>query len=245
MRLAASGHEALTVYREYSATIDVALLDVNLPGMDGPETLAALRELNPAIRCCFMTGQTGRNALQTLRHSGAVAVFTKPFGLAEVAAVLRELARDRLSLATAEQRIAAEVADLRRSNLELNHFASTVAHDLRSPLMAVALCLAAIRPEQQDSERTELLSQARDSIVQMERLINALLSYARLGTGELAIQQCDCEAALTKALASVHALAKGIGAGNAWDELETVALALAGSPVLPLPRMVLPEMAPR
>ena len=32
------------------------------------------------------------------------------------------------------------------------------------------------------------------------------------------------------------ALSKGIGRGNVWDELRTVALALAGTPVLPLPR---------
>ena len=37
------------------------------------------------------------------------------------------------------------------------------------------------------------------------------------------------------ALARLDALAKGIGRGNAWDELRAVALTLAGSPALPLP----------
>jgi DNA polymerase-3 subunit delta len=37
------------------------------------------------------------------------------------------------------------------------------------------------------------------------------------------------------ALARLDALSKGIGRGNVWDELRTVAAALAGSPVLPLP----------
>ena len=42
-------------------------------------------------------------------------------------------------------------------------------------------------------------------------------------------------APLLAALARLDALAKGIGRGNVWDELRTVAMTLAGSPVLPLP----------
>jgi DNA polymerase-3 subunit delta len=37
------------------------------------------------------------------------------------------------------------------------------------------------------------------------------------------------------ALARLDALSKGIGRGNVWDELRTVATAIAGTPVLPLP----------
>jgi DNA polymerase-3 subunit delta len=40
---------------------------------------------------------------------------------------------------------------------------------------------------------------------------------------------------LLTALARLDALAKGIGRGNAWDELTTVALVVAGKPALPLP----------
>lgn len=40
---------------------------------------------------------------------------------------------------------------------------------------------------------------------------------------------------LLRALARLDELSKGLGAGNAWDELRTLALALAGRPALPLP----------
>ena len=40
---------------------------------------------------------------------------------------------------------------------------------------------------------------------------------------------------LMAALARLDALAKGIGRGNVWDELRSVAMTLAGSPALPLP----------
>src|SRR3954470_11871134 len=41
--LAADGWEALEVYRLHLAAIDLVLLDVRMPGLDGPATLTALR----------------------------------------------------------------------------------------------------------------------------------------------------------------------------------------------------------
>jgi CheY-like chemotaxis protein len=90
--LAADGQEALDLYRRHRAAIDVVLLDVRMPGPDGPQTLAALQQLNPHIRCCFMSGDLGSYTEERLRKLGAAAVLPKPFHLDEVARVLRELA---------------------------------------------------------------------------------------------------------------------------------------------------------
>ena len=43
---------------------------------------------------------------------------------------------------------------------------------------------------------------------------------------------------MLRALATLDALSKGIGRGNAWDELRTLALALAGHPAVPLAQAV-------
>lgn len=93
--LAADGQKAVALYRNYCETIDVALLDVCMPGLDGPQTLAALQELTPQIRCCFMSGYLGSYTEAGLRNLGAAKVFAKPFRLAEVAHALGELARSR------------------------------------------------------------------------------------------------------------------------------------------------------
>ena len=90
--LAADGQEALDLYRGHCETIDVVLLDVRMPRLDGPATLAALQELTPQIPCCFMSGYLGHYTEAGLRHFGARAVLKKPFRLPEVAQVLRELA---------------------------------------------------------------------------------------------------------------------------------------------------------
>lgn len=90
--LAADGQEALELYRNHRETIDVALLDVCMPGLDGPQTLAALRKVTPRVRCCFMSGDLGSYSEEKLRGLGAASVFAKPFRLDEVTRALEELA---------------------------------------------------------------------------------------------------------------------------------------------------------
>jgi CheY-like chemotaxis protein len=97
VRLAADGREALEVYREHGWDIDLVLLDVTMPGeLDGLRTLAALREIDPDVRCCFMSGEFARYPVDVLLERGVLAVLLKPFDLAELMRTFRELARARL-----------------------------------------------------------------------------------------------------------------------------------------------------
>src|SRR5437879_5241869 len=91
--LAANGREAFDLYQCHHETIDVVLMDVCMPGLDGPETLAALQELNPQIRCCFISGSLDSCTAEELQNLGAAAVLQKPMHLTEVARVLCEQAK--------------------------------------------------------------------------------------------------------------------------------------------------------
>jgi CheY-like chemotaxis protein len=92
--LAANGQEALDLYRRHRRTIDVVLMDVCMPGLDGPQTLAALQKINGYLRCCFMSGDLGHYTEWKLCNLGAAAVIRKPFRPAEVAEMLGELVRN-------------------------------------------------------------------------------------------------------------------------------------------------------
>lgn len=92
--LAASGQEALDLYRAEWQRIALVLLDVRMPGMDGPQTLAALRQLNPALPCWFMTGDTGRYTDHELRDFGVNRIIPKPFGVGDIARQIRKLLDD-------------------------------------------------------------------------------------------------------------------------------------------------------
>jgi CheY-like chemotaxis protein len=79
VRLAASGSEAVELYREHHQSIALVLMDVQMLGMDGPATLAAIQTVNPEVPCCFMSGHTGKYSTKELLDMGAAHVLSKPF----------------------------------------------------------------------------------------------------------------------------------------------------------------------
>lgn len=77
--LCEDGAAALAAFAGFDP--DLLLLDVVMPGLDGPATLAALRAL-PAWRSApvvFMTGRAGDQEVAGYRALGAAGVIAKPF----------------------------------------------------------------------------------------------------------------------------------------------------------------------
>jgi CheY-like chemotaxis protein len=89
--LAVDGDDALDLYRKNRQEIDLVLLDVQMPGLDGPRTLEALRRLNPDVVACFMTGSAANYTEEDLVKRGAAWVFRKPLRAAEVAELLEQV----------------------------------------------------------------------------------------------------------------------------------------------------------
>jgi CheY-like chemotaxis protein len=102
--LAVDGDDALDLYRKHRHEIDLVLLDVQMPGLDGPHTLDALRRLNPNVVACFMSAKRSPSQEEELFDRGAAWVFRKPFRLAEVADFLQGMASNLDSLRMARDR---------------------------------------------------------------------------------------------------------------------------------------------
>jgi CheY-like chemotaxis protein len=79
VRIAASGEEALAAVR--TRRPDLILLDVMMPVMDGPATLARLREDHAlaVVPVVFVTAKTLPAELLRFRALGAIDVISKPF----------------------------------------------------------------------------------------------------------------------------------------------------------------------
>lgn len=79
VRSCASGSEGLAAAAEWRP--DLILLDVMMPGMDGPTTFARLREQSEtaAIPVIFITARTQTQEVQRFRELGARGVLAKPF----------------------------------------------------------------------------------------------------------------------------------------------------------------------
>jgi CheY-like chemotaxis protein len=87
--VAPDGRQALDLYRRLGAAIVMVVLDLRMPGLDGLQTLEALRTFNPDIHCCFLTAEADSD--EQLEQGGAAFVLHKPMEPDEVARVLRRL----------------------------------------------------------------------------------------------------------------------------------------------------------
>lgn len=74
-----SGSEALEALADFAPQL--VLLDVMMPGMDGPGVMARLRERpdTAQIPVVFLTAKTATTETERLRALGALGVLTKPF----------------------------------------------------------------------------------------------------------------------------------------------------------------------
>ncbi len=86
---AAGGRKAVNLFRDRRKVIDVVLLDVHMPHMDGPQALSAIQAIAPQISCCFMSGDLGLYSESELQARGAHSVLAKPVRIEPLINTLR------------------------------------------------------------------------------------------------------------------------------------------------------------
>ncbi len=95
-----------------------------------------------------------------------------------------------------EQRVVERTAQLEEANKDLESFAYSVSHDLRTPLRAIdgfSRILLEDYADKLDAEGQRVLNVVRDSTVKISRLIEDVLSFSR--TGRAAIQPAPVDMA--------------------------------------------------
>ena len=87
----ASGQEALNAAPGSQA--ELLLLDVMMPGMDGPSTLKALREIpvTASTPVIFMTAKVQAAEVAAYKALGALEVISKPFDPIELSAQIQTI----------------------------------------------------------------------------------------------------------------------------------------------------------
>ena len=89
--MAADGVEGIDAYREHMDEIAVVLTDFGLPRADGGVLLSSLKSLNPAVKVVVASGFFEPHVRSELTKHGARALVSKPYGLTELLAVVREV----------------------------------------------------------------------------------------------------------------------------------------------------------
>jgi DNA-binding response OmpR family regulator len=90
---AADGNDAARLAR--SGEADLMILDLMLPGRDGIDVLAEVREARPQLPVIVLTARTETDKKVAVLDLGATDYVTKPFSFEELAARVRAHLRDR------------------------------------------------------------------------------------------------------------------------------------------------------
>ena len=90
VRSAGSGEEALLTYQDHGDSIDLILLDLNMPGMGGYNCLQELLKIDPLAKVVIASGYTANGHGKDMLSSGARGFIGKPYQLKELAAIIRE-----------------------------------------------------------------------------------------------------------------------------------------------------------
>lgn len=176
------------------ASPDLILMDVMMPGMNGFDACEALKndEDTRDIPVIFMTALADTVDKVKGFSLGAADYITKPFQHEEVLARVRT----HLQICRMQKEMANQAAELQVKNQQLEAFARTVAHDLKSPLNIVIgyADLLAADCQEQYPDSVDMLSQLKTIVQSGEKMvgiIDALLLLARTSKGNVDMQSVD------------------------------------------------------
>ena len=180
---------------------DAIVSDIKMPGMNGLELLARIREVQPDVPTLLITGHGEHDiAVQALR-GGAYDYIQKPIDRDSfVAALLRAVQSCQLRRQVAEQQVALELHarslerlvqqrtnELIEANATKDKVISLVTHEMKSPLNRLKTITHLLRQKFEATEVDEIVSQGFAEIEQStehtEGLVKDLINTSRIETG--------------------------------------------------------------
>lgn len=87
---ATDGLHALEIYQSPGKRIDLVILDLRMPRLDGEATFDRLHHLEPQLPVLIWSGHGGEQDIENMLERGAVGYIQKPFRIAEFSHVVRD-----------------------------------------------------------------------------------------------------------------------------------------------------------
>jgi PAS domain S-box-containing protein len=79
VHLAEDGDRGIALFREHADVIDCVVLDLTMPGRDGEETFAGLRQIRPDVTVILTSGYSEQVAMERFEGLGLAGFLQKPF----------------------------------------------------------------------------------------------------------------------------------------------------------------------
>jgi signal transduction histidine kinase len=206
-----SGPEALRLLREAATSPETAyhvlITDLMMPDMDGIMLLREAQGIDINLAAVVMSGRGTIDTAVEAMKCGALDFILKPFNLTVIAPVLqrvlavRRLRMDNVALLESLTERTKQLQDanqaLAAANSELDAFAHSASHDLRTPLHAIvgfAELLLAEKAGALNAKQREYLTDILNGGQRLQSITTELLRFARLGREPLDKQRVDiCE----------------------------------------------------
>lgn len=177
-----SGPQALELLLDHD--FGLAILDVNMPGMDGFELAELMRGSTRTshIPILFLTA-AGYDSQRTFKGyaSGAVDFLYKPLDANILAAKVDVF----VQLARQKQQLADQLTTTRRLLKANEMLMAVLAHDLRTPLSAILASASFLERFGKDDKLAPSIDRIRRSGTRMVRMVDQLLDVARLHGGRM------------------------------------------------------------
>jgi len=201
--MAASGTEALD--RLQISAVDVVLLDVMMPEMDGFEVCRRIKAETPFLPVVMVTALQETTDRVKALEAGADDFLTKPVDEVEVVARVKSLVR----LKRQHDELERAYADLRRVETMRDDLTYMIVHDLRTPLTSLLTGLQSLELLGELSpDQLEVVWMAVTGGQTLLSIINDLLDIGKMESGpvELKRQEIAPGRLIAAAAAQVSAL---------------------------------------
>jgi PAS domain S-box-containing protein len=93
---AGSGLEAVEIFKTKNGKIDLVILDMIMPGMNGMETFEILKLMNPNIKVLLSSGYSAESQSAKIMEQGCSGFIQKPYGVTELSRKVKEVLTKRI-----------------------------------------------------------------------------------------------------------------------------------------------------
>lgn len=232
--MARSGEEALELLLVHDVAL--ALLDIQMPGMDGFELAEIMRGIERARHVPIIFLTAGSADLQRRfrgYEAGAVDFIHKPIEpdiLRSKARIFFDLFDQRRQLVAQRDELTELTEALQTTDRRKNEFLAILAHELRNPIMALSAGLQLLEKREGTDAARQIRGQMDRHVHHVSRLIEDLLDTARIDQGKISLKTerlrlqdvltFAVEASEPSILAASHRLVLDIAEDAIWLEAD-------------------------